>query len=75
VAGFRCDQLLNAQSRYDIHFTDRWQYHWVMEEGLFRRAEFRMTPVFLKPLSRRETQKNSLSRRKGCAAYTMTRAA
>jgi len=42
---FRRDQLKNAQDAlmqlvkseiiYDIHFTDRWQYHWPMEEGLY----------------------------------------
>jgi hypothetical protein len=23
---------------YDIHFTDRWQYHWPMEEGLYDKS-------------------------------------
>ncbi|HUC97212.1 MAG TPA: FAD-binding oxidoreductase, partial [Candidatus Polarisedimenticolaceae bacterium] len=45
---FRRDQLLNAQEAlmqlvksevvYDIHFTDRWQYHWPMEEGLYQKS-------------------------------------
>ena len=42
---FRRDQLAEAQNAlmqlvkgevvYDIHFTDRWQYHWPMEDGLY----------------------------------------
>ena len=42
---FRRDQLQQVQDSlvelvrgevvYDIHFTDRWQYHWPMEEGLY----------------------------------------
>lgn len=45
---FREDQLDNLQAAlmelvkgevvYDIHFTDRWQYHWPMEEGLYDRS-------------------------------------
>jgi FAD/FMN-containing dehydrogenase len=46
---FRRDQLENVQQAllqlvkgevvYDIHFVDRWQYHWPMEEGLVDKAE------------------------------------
>ncbi len=46
---FRRDQLENVQHAmlrlvkgevvYDIHFTDRWQYHWPMEEGLYDKSE------------------------------------
>jgi FAD/FMN-containing dehydrogenase len=42
---FRRDQLAKVESAlmeqvrgegvYDIHFTDRWQYHWPLEEGLY----------------------------------------
>ncbi|MBI2539534.1 MAG: FAD-binding oxidoreductase [Deltaproteobacteria bacterium] len=45
---FRRDQLENVQEAmlqlvkgevvYDIHFTDRWQYHWPMEEGLYDKS-------------------------------------
>ena len=28
-------QLVRGEVVYDIHFTDRWQYHWPMEEGLY----------------------------------------
>ncbi|MBI4529052.1 MAG: FAD-binding oxidoreductase [Deltaproteobacteria bacterium] len=45
---FRRDQLENVQRAmlqlvkgeivYDIHFTDRWQYYWPMEEGLYNKA-------------------------------------
>jgi hypothetical protein len=38
--------LVRSEVVSDIHFTGRWQYHWFMEEGLSRRAEFRMTPGF-----------------------------
>jgi len=31
-------QLVRGEIVYDIHFTDRWQYHWPMEEGLYDRA-------------------------------------
>lgn len=44
---FRRDQLAEVQDAllelvkgevvFDIHFTDRWQYHWPMEEGLYDR--------------------------------------
>ena len=46
---FRRDQLQQVQDSlielvrgevvYDIHFTDRWQYHWPMEEGLVRQEQ------------------------------------
>ena len=46
---FRREQLENIQEAllrlvkgevvYDIHFTDRWQYHWPMEEGLYDKAK------------------------------------
>ena len=46
---FRRDQLAEVQSAlmqqvrgevvYDIHFTDRWQYHWPMEEGLYDKSK------------------------------------
>ena len=46
---FRRDQLENAQGAmmqlvkneiaFDIHFTDRWQYHWPMEEGIYDRTQ------------------------------------
>jgi len=45
---FRRDQLENAQTAmmelvknevvFDIHFTDGWQYHWPMEEGLYDKS-------------------------------------
>jgi FAD/FMN-containing dehydrogenase len=28
-------QLVKGEVVYDIHFTDRWQYYWPMEEGLY----------------------------------------
>ena len=28
-------QLVKGEVVYDIHFTDRWQYHWPMEDGLY----------------------------------------
>jgi hypothetical protein len=28
-------ELVKAEVAFDIHFTDRWQYHWPMEEGLY----------------------------------------
>jgi FAD/FMN-containing dehydrogenase len=46
---FRRDQLLKLQEAlmqlvkgevvYDIHFTDRWQYHWPMQEGLYDQSQ------------------------------------
>ncbi len=46
---FRRDQLENVQQSmlrlvkgevvYDVHFTDRWQYHWPMEEGLYDKSK------------------------------------
>lgn len=46
---FRRDQLENVQEAllrlvkgevvYDIHFTDRWQYYWPMEEGLYDKTK------------------------------------
>ena len=46
---FRREQLENVQEAmlrlvkgeivYDIHFTDRWQYHWPMEEGLYDKSK------------------------------------
>jgi hypothetical protein len=46
---FRRDQLQQVQESlielvrgevvYDIHFTDRWQYHWPMEEGLYDKSK------------------------------------
>ncbi len=46
---FRREQLENIQEAllrlvkgevvYDIHFTDRWQYHWPMEEGLYDKSK------------------------------------
>src|SRR6266498_794758 len=46
---FRRDQLANVQTSlmelvkgevvYDIHFTDRWQYHWPMEDGLYDKSK------------------------------------
>ncbi len=46
---FRREQLGNVQEAllqqvkgevvYDIHFTDRWQYHWPMEDGLYDKAK------------------------------------
>ena len=46
---FRREQLENIQEAllrlvkgevvYDIHFTDRWQYHWPMEEGLYDKTK------------------------------------
>ncbi|MGH7774773.1 MAG: FAD-binding oxidoreductase [Candidatus Binatia bacterium] len=32
-------QLVKGEVVYDIHFTDRWQYHWPMEEGLYDKAK------------------------------------
>ncbi|MGH7824368.1 MAG: FAD-binding oxidoreductase [Candidatus Binatia bacterium] len=31
-------QLVKSEVVYDIHFTDRWQYHWPMEEGLYEKS-------------------------------------
>jgi len=28
-------ELVRGEVVYDIHFTDRWQYHWPMDEGLY----------------------------------------
>lgn len=46
---FRRDQLENVQEAllglvkgevvYDIHFVDRWQYHWPMEDGLVDKSK------------------------------------
>jgi FAD/FMN-containing dehydrogenase len=46
---FRRDQLDHAQRAmlqlvkdevvFDIHFTDRWQYHWPLEEGLYDKSQ------------------------------------
>ena len=32
-------QLVKGEAVYDIHFTDRWQYHWPMEEGLYDKSK------------------------------------
>lgn len=32
-------RLVRSEIVYDIHFTDRWQYHWPMEEGLYDKAK------------------------------------
>jgi len=32
-------QLVKGEVVYDIHFTDRWQYHWPMEEGLYDKTK------------------------------------
>ena len=32
-------QLVRGEVVYDIHFTDRWQYHWPMEEGLYDKSK------------------------------------
>ena len=32
-------QLVSGEVVYDIHFTDRWQYHWPMEEGLYDKSK------------------------------------
>ena len=32
-------ELVRGEVVYDIHFTDRWQYHWPMEEGLVRQEQ------------------------------------
>lgn len=32
-------QLVKGEVVYDIHFTDRWQYHWPMEEGLYDKSK------------------------------------
>ena len=32
-------QLVKGEVVYDIHFTDRWQYYWPMEEGLYDKAK------------------------------------
>ncbi|MFQ5848950.1 MAG: FAD-binding oxidoreductase, partial [Candidatus Binatia bacterium] len=32
-------QLVKGEAVHDIHFTDRWQYHWPMEEGLYDKAK------------------------------------
>lgn len=31
-------QLVKSDVVFDIHFTDRWQYHWPMEEGLYHKS-------------------------------------
>ncbi|MBI2533572.1 MAG: FAD-binding oxidoreductase [Deltaproteobacteria bacterium] len=46
---FRRDQLQQVQDTlielvkgevvFDIHFTDRWQYHWPMQEGLYDKSK------------------------------------
>jgi FAD/FMN-containing dehydrogenase len=30
-------ELVKGEVAFDIHFTDRWQYHWPMEEGLYKK--------------------------------------
>jgi FAD/FMN-containing dehydrogenase len=32
-------ELVKGEVVYDIHFTDRWQYHWPMEEGLYDKTK------------------------------------
>ena len=32
-------RLVKGEVVYDIHFTDRWQYHWPMEEGLYDKSK------------------------------------
>ena len=32
-------QLVKGEVVYDIHFTDRWQYHWPIEEGLYDKSK------------------------------------
>jgi FAD/FMN-containing dehydrogenase len=32
-------RLVKGEVVYDIHFTDRWQYHWPMEEGLYDKTK------------------------------------
>jgi FAD/FMN-containing dehydrogenase len=32
-------ELVRGEVAYDIHFTDRWQYHWPLEEGLYDRRK------------------------------------
>ncbi len=32
-------QLVKGETVHDIHFTDRWQYHWPMEEGLYDKTQ------------------------------------
>ncbi|HWP60053.1 MAG TPA: FAD-binding oxidoreductase [Candidatus Acidoferrales bacterium] len=32
-------RLVKSETAYDIHFTDRWQYHWPMEEGLYDKSK------------------------------------
>lgn len=32
-------RLVKGEIVYDIHFTDRWQYHWPMEEGLYDKSK------------------------------------
>ena len=32
-------ELVKGEVVYDIHFVDRWQYHWPMEEGLVDKAK------------------------------------
>jgi hypothetical protein len=74
---FRRDQLLNAQSRLRHALHRPLGLSLVMEEGLSRRAEFRMTPVFLKTvvMARDPDELAFKEERKGCAAYIMRRAA
>ncbi len=31
-------ELIREEVALDIHFTDRWQYYWPMEEGLYQKA-------------------------------------
>ncbi len=30
-------ELVKGEVAFDIHFTDRWQYYWLMEEGLYEK--------------------------------------
>ena len=32
-------ELVKGEVVYDIHFTDRWQYHWPMEDGLYDKSK------------------------------------
>ena len=32
-------ELVKGEVVFDIHFTDRWQYHWPMEEGLYDKKQ------------------------------------
>ena len=63
-------QLVRGEVVYDIHFTDRWQYHWPMEDGLYDK---RKVPddgwFFLKTMSDGARRRRTGIQRKTHAAH------